>query len=157
MAVRDLPTFIPLEEAAQRYGLSRAALTRLVEDGKIKAAHVNGGIAVAQDETQTIVHKVTAIMAIRDKLWSQVKHLEDEPISMSQACEKYPEINFASLSRWVIQGYIRTLNSPTNIGRGHKKLLNEADVAYTAAILRMRGKRPGKRVFTSELTPPHYD
>jgi len=31
MTLKDLPTFIPLEEAARRYGLSRDVLTRLAE------------------------------------------------------------------------------------------------------------------------------
>ena len=143
-----LESYLTLSEAARKYGISTDALTRLVKAGIIRAARINGWIAVAEEDV--------SVSTMRDKIWNQVKHLDGTPISMSQACEKYDEINFASLSRWVDRGYIRTLgDGPRGGGRGRKRLLNEADVAYTAFILRRRGKRPGKRVFAPETLPPH--
>ena len=146
----ELETYVPLEEAAREYNIPDVALTRLMEDGKIKAVRINGGTAVAERDVQALA------FGKRDQMWEQVKRLEGIPISMSDACEKYRELNFASLSRWIKQGYIRTIGKmPQSRGRGHKKLLNEADVAYATLILRQRGKQPGKRVFTPETIPPH--
>ena len=143
----ELPTFIYLNEAASHYGVRREMLTQLVEDGKIRAGQINGEIAVAQEDVQ--------VLNQRNQLWRQVKHLDGVAISMTAACEKYEEINFASLSRWVARGYIRALGGQKGGGRGNKRLLNEADVAYTALLIRKRGKRPGKRVFSPETFPPH--
>jgi len=144
----DLPTYIPLNEATRRYRIGAQALTQMVEKGTIRAVRIDGSLAVAETDIDA--------MALRDELWARVKYLDAVTISMSQACEKYEEINFASLSRWVARGYIRTVgNSSRGGGRGRRRLLNEADVAYTASLLRVRGKKPGKRVFTTETLPPH--
>lgn len=143
----ELPTFIPLEDAAKRYALTPAILTQLIDDGRIRAGQVDGELVVAREDVQMLNQ--------RDRLWRQVEHLDGVTISMTAACEKYDEINFASLSRWVAQGYIRTLGGQEGGGRGNKRLLNEADVAYTALLLKRRGKRPGKRVFDLDTLPPH--
>lgn len=139
MAV-ELPEFLPLEEAARRYGVVPQTLISLVESGKIKAVRIEGRIAVE------------ANVFLRESLWEKVKHLDGKPISMSDACEKYPQINFASLSRWVARGYIRVIASDSGRGRGRKRLLNEADVAYAALLNSERGK-PGRKLFTPELVP----
>ena len=143
----ELPTYIPLGEAAAKYRLDRQSLTQAIEDGIIRAVRINGGVAVANEDV--------AVVNKRNSLWKRVKHLDGNPISMSEACERYPEINFASLSRWVQQGHIRTISGQRGGGRGRKLLLNEADVAYTASLVQIRGKKPGKRVFTPEYLPPH--
>jgi predicted site-specific integrase-resolvase len=151
METENLPTYIPLSEAAERYRLSVGALNRAVEHGTIKAVRVNGDVAVAEEDVREVEKRDSK----RDKLWKQVKHLDGIPISMTKACEEYQEINFASLSRWIDQGYIRVLGGTTQRGRGHKRMLNKADVLYTALLLNERGKKPGKRLFTFENLPPH--
>jgi len=141
----ELPEYLPLEEAARAYKIDPEVLKNLVGRGKIRAVKVGRGLAVAM-----------ADLATREYLWEQVKHLDGNPISMSEACRKYPEINFASLSRWIAKRYIRVLDDSGKArGRGHKRLLNEADVAYTALLLRIRGKRPGSKLFPPDLIPTY--
>jgi hypothetical protein len=143
----SLRTYITLSEAARRYDVAPAVLTGMIEDGRIDAVKTNGDVAVAEEDVK--------LNTKRDRFWNRVKHLDKKPISMTRSCRKYEEINFASLSRWVEKGYIRTVKDRRGGGRGRKRLLNEADVAYTALLLRDRGKKPGKKLFTQENLPPH--
>ena len=127
----NLPTYIPLEEAARRYGLSRDVLTRLIEDGKIRAANVNGGIAVTEED----IH----IMALQSGS-QRDKDLEGHPIRLSRAAEKY-QVSDANLVRWVEAGYIQVIE------RGPKLLmLDEADVQLTTAIFKQARKKTGSFV-----------
>jgi len=142
----NLPTFIPLEEAARRYGLSREVLTRLIEDGKIKAARVNGGITVAENDIREVKK--------RDRLWKQVEALDGCPIGVKDARLKY-SFGAATLKQWIEDGIVRVLSHPDGYGRGKKKLLNEADVAYANLVAKARGRRRGRRIFTSDYLPPH--
>jgi hypothetical protein len=45
-----LEKFIPLEDAAQKYGLQMHVLTDLVEKGKLRAVQINHTVAVAEGE-----------------------------------------------------------------------------------------------------------
>jgi len=145
MAV-ELPEYLPLEEAARRYRLSPEILTRAVEDGKIRAVCADGRILVAEEDVQK--------MTKRDALWSQVAHLDGSPIALEQACSRYA-ISSPSLYRWIDAGYVRVLEDQRGGGRGRKRVLNEADVAYAALVAKERGRRRGKPIFTEEFLPPH--
>lgn len=50
----ELPRYIPLTEAAQRYNLDHAELTQAVDTGKIVAARLNGTIVVAEADMQAL-------------------------------------------------------------------------------------------------------
>jgi transposase len=89
-------------------------------------------------------------VAKRDRLWSRVQHLDGRPIGVREAAEKY-DLSTGSLSRWIKCGYIRTLSNDRPRGRGKKRLLNEADVAY--ASLLANEHRRGREVFRAELIP----
>lgn len=145
MAV-ELPEFLPLEEAARRYRLSPEALTQAIESGKVRAARLNGRIWVAAEDIQK--------MTKRDMLWAQVAHLDGKPIALEQACLQYA-ISSPSLYKWISAGYVRVLEDHRGGGRGRKRLLNEADVAYAALVAQERGKRRGRAVFTEDFLPPH--
>ncbi len=77
----ELPMYIPLSEAAEKYRIGRQALTRLVTDGRIRAANVGGGVVVSEEDV-----KVTAS---REQLWEKVAHLDGHPIGVKEAARKY--------------------------------------------------------------------
>jgi predicted site-specific integrase-resolvase len=142
----ELPTYIPLSKAARRYRISAKDLTNLIEKGTIRAVKVNGRVAVAEGDVARVVK--------RDELWQRVKHLDGKPIGMEEACTKY-RLSSPSVYRWIELGYVRVLEDQRGGGRGRKRALNEADVAYAALVAEVRGKRRGRRIFTREFVPPH--
>ena len=146
MSPDNLPTYIPLNQAATRYGVNVAMLRRAVEDGIMQAVRTpEGRILVASEDTKFIMQHI----AKRDTLRKKVNHLESTPIGVKEAAQKYG-ISTGSLTRWVNVGYVRVLSGKTARGRGNKKLLNEADVAYAGLLLQ---QRTGRIVFTQELIP----
>ncbi len=147
----ELPTYISLADAADRFRVSRTWLTHLVESGKIRAVKLDGGkIAVAEGDVDMTVQHASK----RDELWKRVKHLDGNPIGVGDARKKYA-LGAASLNRWIELGYVRVIDNTRGGGRGRKRILNEADVAYAALVANERGRRPGKRIFTPEFVPPH--
>lgn len=92
-------------------------------------------------------------MALRDELWSRVAHLDQHPITLYRAREKY-HIGSVTLYNWIEQGIVRVLKR-ANKGRKPIMLVNEADVAYAALVAQERGVRRGRRTFTLEFLPPH--
>lgn len=149
MPVR-LPRYIPLSEAVHRYDLDPALLTSMIEDGKIGAVRTDGDIAVAEED----VSETRETMAKRDKLWRRVEHLDGKPIGLEDAYTKY-NMSPPSVYRWIEKGYIRVLKDRRGGGRGRKRLINEADIAYAAEVADERGRKRGRPIFTSEFTPPH--
>ncbi|MGD1996984.1 MAG: hypothetical protein PVH62_09460, partial [Anaerolineae bacterium] len=80
MTTLNLPTYIPLREAADRYRLGHRALTRLVESGRIRAVEINGDVAVAEEDVN-IVYRLQAIQVDES--------LQGEPIRATEAAERY--------------------------------------------------------------------
>jgi len=137
MAV-NLPTFIPLEEAARRYGLSRDVLTRLIEDDRIEAVTTaQGEILVSQYAGEGIIpvpRGKTKEQIIAEKFGS----LQGRPITVSDAMQKYQISNDVTIRRWVTKGYIAVVDN------GYPVRLDEAEVAYCAEIYHQR-QRAGVR------------
>jgi len=147
MSPDNLPTYIPLNQAATRYGVNAAMLRHAVESGIMQAVRTpEGGILVAS--------KDMAVMTERGNLWNQVRHLDGKPIGIGEACRKY-KLGTVSVYHWIEQGYVRVLNDQRGGGRGNKRTLNEADVAYASLVADTRGRRPGRRIFTQKFLPPH--
>ena len=126
MAV-DLPTYIPLTEAARRYRLDRTALTRLVEAGRIRAVKINGSVAVAQEDIDLATIQID-------------ERLRGKPIRVTEAAEKYG-VSHANLSRWADAGYIRVLQR-----RPRLLELDEADVKLAAEIFKRAREETGSYV-----------
>jgi hypothetical protein len=143
----ELPTYIPVAEATEKYRGGRRELNRLVDSGRVRAVKINGGIAVAEEDVRETTLQPS-------DLWKRVKHLDGVPIGMGEACRKY-RLGFASLNRWIELGYVRVVDDQRGGGRGRKRAVNEADVAYAALVANERGRRRGRRIFTLELLPPH--
>ncbi len=138
-AVSELMT---IQKAAQRVGLSWETLRTLVQSGRIRAGNFNGDVLMSIHQARKarrLVDKQKAHLPV-DR--SQFKDLEDKPIRLSVAATKY-EITHGNLSYWAQRGHVRVL------ARGPKVvLLNEADVAFAAALVQSNGgMRQGKRVF----------
>jgi predicted site-specific integrase-resolvase len=122
----------------------------MIEDGRIDAVKTNGDVAVAEED----VSKTQETMAKRDELWRRVQHLDGKPIGLEDAYTKY-DMNPSSVYRWIEKGYIRILKDRRGGGRGRKRLINEADMAYIAEVGDERGRKRGKPILTSEFIPPH--
>ncbi len=143
-------TVIPLPEAARRLRLEPDVLTRLVQSDKLRLRAVrtcDGQIMLDQED----VERMAKAMTLRDKIWAKVAKFEGETISIREA-EKYG-VSYPTLYKCIRMGYIRA--SKTNgSGRGKKRLLNKADVAYVSELAKRGGGR-GHKLFGPDTIPPH--
>lgn len=136
-----LPTFLPLPEAARKFGLEESRLHALVETGKIGAAVAMGEVVVSEEEVRSQVTKKEDLPEYR-----QFSYLSNVAIGMGEASRKY-KVGVVTIHGWVKKGIIAI------IGReGQKVLIDEADVAYCANIYHKIGGQ-GKRIFNSDGTP----
>ncbi|WP_322793752.1 hypothetical protein [Bellilinea sp.] len=137
-----LPTFLPLSEAARKYGLEEDRLRALIEKGKIRAGVIAGEMVVSEDEVrnQAVIRKEDL------PEYKKHAHLKGVPIWILKAAEKY-RVPFSTLRGWVTKGYIKVIGS-----EGKKVLLNEQDVAYCAEIYHQR-KGQGKWLFDENGLP----
>jgi len=62
----------------------------------------------------------------------QFNHLNNHPISVTDAMVKYAVVRRRNIDRWLEKGYIRQLRA------GYRQLLDEGDMAYCAAIYHVR-------------------
>lgn len=134
----SLPAFLPLAEAARKYGLSAARLKTMVENGTIRAVIIKGEIAV--DENSLPIHKEDL------PEYKKHAHLKGTTIWISEAARKYG-IASPTIAIWVQRGIIETLGHEKN-----RRLIDEADVAYCAEVYRKR-KGQGKWLFNPDGTP----
>ena len=147
MSPENLPTYIPLNQAATRYSVNITMLRHAVESGIMQAVRTpEGRVLVASEDVRMITK--------RNTLWDQVKHLDGNSIGLEEACRKY-RLSTTSVYRWIGQGYVRVLSDQRGGGRGRKRTLNEADVAYASLVAETRGRQQGKRIFTQEFIPLH--
>jgi len=140
--------FISQAEAARRFHLDPEKLRALVESGDVRAVRVGKEIALAEEDLKV------ALGIRRQELWARVRHLDGVPIGLEEACARY-KFSPSSVYRWIKRGYVRVIRDQRKGGRGRKRLLNEADVAYAALVAQERGRREGKRILTPEFAPPH--
>lgn len=132
----QLDRFISLSQAARRLGLTKDTLRSLVDLGKVKGAILpNGQIGVNELELDQTVTR------------EQFEQLRGQAITISEAARKYG-IGKITFRQWTKRGYIRVLKE------GYGMELDEADVAYCAAVYQVRGGVKGKRLF-DELGQPY--
>ncbi|WP_041455027.1 hypothetical protein [Anaerolinea thermophila] len=141
-----LPTFIPLSEAARKYGLEEDRLRALVEKGKIRAGVVAGEMVVSEEEVRGEAIQEKGLR--KEDLPEYQKHAEKRgrPIWILKAAEKY-RVPFSTLRGWVAKGYIKVIGN-----EGKKVLLDEQDVAYCAEIYDQR-RGQGKWLFDDNGLP----
>ena len=141
-----LPTYIPLPEAARKYGYDLTELREMAESGKIEAVQLpDGDVIVSEDSVQEKVHKKDL-----PEYQEAIKKVgvDSSAIGIAEAARKY-NLPFSSLRRWAQRGIIARVGQD-----GQKVLLNEVDVAYCAIIYERRGGGVrGRRLFNTDGTP----
>uniref|UniRef100_A0A7C4L3E0 Helix-turn-helix domain-containing protein n=1 Tax=Bellilinea caldifistulae TaxID=360411 RepID=A0A7C4L3E0_9CHLR len=141
-----LPTFLPVAEAARKYGLEEARLRELVEKGKIRAGVVAGEMVVSEEEVRGEAIQEKGLRKEDLPEYQMHAHLKGKAIWIREAERQY-KVPADTLSEWCRKGYIRKLGA-----EGKKVLLDEADVAYCSKIYeRTRGQ--GRRIFNPDGTP----
>jgi len=141
MTLEAIPVYMPLEEAAEKYGYALAELKRLARSGKISAAVLpDGDMVVSEDSVKKKLRKEDLLE------YKKFADLANETTWVMKASRDY-DIPQPTISRWIKSGYIKKMGK-----EGTKTLLNAQDVAYCAEIYKIRGGQ-GKRVFDSEGMP----
>lgn len=132
----ELPIYILLDEVVQRIGISQEALTRAIANGTMKAIKMpDGRILVSASDLAALEISLAALEISRE----QFAPLEGQKISLQGASRKYG-VPPATLHSWLKQGLISLLVPGQH--RGRPLALNEADVAFRAAIYhRVKGER----------------
>jgi hypothetical protein len=125
----SLDQMIPIRQAAAAMGQPVKRLKALIQAGKMKAAlDEHGEIIVSKRDTE-----------MPDK--SKFEHLRGQPITVTEASEKY-NVNRRTIIKWVSKGHIKNFTK----GERQRMQLDEADVAYCAAVYHSRGGHQGTRV-----------
>jgi hypothetical protein len=128
----NLDRFISLAQAARQLGLAKDTLRALIDSGKVKGAILpNGEIGVSERSAV----RVAACEKINEQLRviriDDFRHLKRCAITIADASEKY-DVPGTTLRDWIESGFVEVLEP------GYGKKLNETDVAYCAAIHRVR-------------------
>lgn len=131
----DLPTYLPLGEAAVRYGLSEMSLTNLVAGGTIEAAkNQSGEVFVNESDVQAEKDRQETIPTKDEVIEERWPELRGQGITLTDAAEKY-EISRTTIFEWVRNyGYITILKE------GYAMEIDEAEMAYCADIYHRRKK-----------------
>ncbi len=141
-----LPTFIPLSEAARKYGLDETHLRTLVEKGKIRAGVIAGEMVVSEEEVRGEAIQEKGLRKEDLPEYKKNAHLRGQGIGINEASKEF-RVPYITLYQWMSSGIIH------KIGRqGQKVLLDKADVAYCAEIYHQRGIK-GRKLFNSDGTP----
>jgi hypothetical protein len=132
----QLETYIPLKDAARKYGVPVEALTRLVRDGIIRLTHTKKG-----DSVITVSTVAAAADVIRQEIRPEhYKHLQGKRVRLLEAGRRY-DIEAVSLSGWVDRGYIYVHD------RGFQRLeLDTADVKYAVDVFKRAKELTGSSI-----------
>jgi len=128
--VDNLPTYIPLDEAAATYRLDRDVLTRAVENDIIRAVKTTrGGILVAEED----VSELPDIPFPTDEM-------KGRAIRATEALKKYKITSHSTLAGWRERGIV------TVIKQNHKNVTyDEYTIALAAQVYHTAKKRQGIR------------
>lgn len=131
-----LPTYIPLEEAAERYHLSKATLTVAIEAGIIRAAKL-------QQETgeEIVVAKEDVAQFTEELIASSDEEPRPELVSLNEAARRLG-LGLGVVYQWYKQGWL-----PAH-GRGPNRVIYiDFHRAKALALLRQRRRiSKGKRL-----------
>lgn len=121
----EVPTYLPLSEAANKYNLSENVLTQLIQAGKIEAVRLpSGELLVSAENGQS----KTKEMIINEKY----PHLKGNPITITEAAEKY-ELPRSTIEKWLERKYIEIVDPDS-----YPMKVDEADVLYCVDVYRQR-------------------
>ncbi len=155
--------FLPLAEAVRVTGWTEEQLQKGVEAGTIVAGMTEDGtlvITVTPDDQPLQIAPQNGngngddINARLSRIRREdFAHLEGVPITVSEAARKYGLLA-QTIHAWVKQGIVRVIDAGR--GRGSRKIVDESDVAYLAAIHHTRkefGVRSGIPLLAPDGTP----
>jgi len=125
MGLSDLPKFVPLEEAANRYNVDPQVLDCAVEDNAIRAISVNGTVLVDDEDV--------AVITVQMK---KPKASEDELISINEAARRL-ELPSRTVSRWQERGWLPAIAS----GPRRAKLVSWKRAQALGEIREARGRQ----------------
>jgi predicted site-specific integrase-resolvase len=129
----DLPTYIPLEKAAEQFNVAVDTLRQNIEEGTIRAAKTPAGNLL-------VVGKDVGELKTRLSDFSIDENLRGKPIRVTEAAKKYG-IDHSNLSRWSQSGYIRVIK------QGPKLLiLDEGEVQRAAVIFKHAKEETGSSI-----------
>ena len=143
----NIPTYIPLDQAARQYGLSKKVLTQQIRVGKIQAVQLpSGDLLVAAENNDQDYQTKDEIIA------RKFASLRGQGISASAASKKYG-IHHQNFINWARSGYIRILKEKPRLLE-----MDEADVAYCAFVyenkrLENKGRIAGAKIFDDDGNP----
>ena len=145
MTLQAIPTYIPIKDAAKKYGYTLADLKRLAQSGKIKAVKLpDGDMVVSENELEfPDIKTKEELKAYKDKYYAD---LVGKETWVSNAARKY-DIPHQNIVRWLQAGYIRKLGNEQN-----RTLVSEQDVAFYVAFHKKFGKK-GRRLFDENGLP----
>jgi predicted site-specific integrase-resolvase len=147
MTTPTLPTYLPIAEAARKYGMSVRRLRALINDGTIKAAMVMNNLVVDEDEVRDKFARQKTLRKEDLKEYKKFKYLAGQPIWLGEASRLY-QIPQPTISRWVQMGIIKKLEPS-----GNKVMIDQADMAYCAEIYHSRQTKQGRRLFEKNGLP----
>ena len=123
----EVPTYLHLSEAADKYNLSENVLTQLIQAGKIEAVQLpSGELPVAANNDSQQIRTKEQIIA------EKFKDQREQPITVSEASEKY-EILGRTIREWISLNYIHVVDDDS-----YPMKIDEAEVAYCAEIFHER-------------------
>lgn len=121
----DVPTYLPLPEAADKYNLSVKALTQQIQAGRIEAVQLpSGELLVSAENGQP----KTREMIIAEKF----SHVKGKPITITEAAKKYG-VPRPTIGTWMKRKYIEVIDSAS-----YPMKVDEADILYCVDIYRKR-------------------
>lgn len=130
--------YLTKTEALERYPLDPDELEGLIREERVTYVTV-------ADQGQEILgvydDDLAAYVAERDITPEKFKHLRGNLLNLNQASLEY-KLTSSTLSRWVQQGVIEVKKE-----EGVEKFVDEADVAYIAALAKAKKIRKGKKLF----------
>ena len=114
----DVPTYLPLPEAARKYELSEKVLTQLIQAGKIEAVQLPSGelLVSANNDPQKIR---TREQIIAEKFGDLI----EQPITVSEASKRYKVLG-RTIREWISLDYIQVVDD------SYPMKIDEAEVAY---------------------------
>lgn len=136
-----LPTYIPIVDAAKKYGYALDELKKLALSGKINAVMLpDGDVIVSETSVKANLKK--------EDLPEYQKYikLKGTGLGVRESAEKH-NIPLSTLQGWVQKGIVAVIGE-----QGRKKLLDQADVSYCAEIYEAVGGQ-GRRIFDDDGTP----
>ena len=141
MTLPLIPVYIPLEDAAKKYGYAPTELKRLAQSGKIKAVQLPDGDMIVSENS---VREKTRKEDLPE--YKQFLDLKGKGLGLRESAEKY-NVPVSTLRGWVMKKIIAVIGTD-----GRKTLLDQADVAYCAKIYHVIGGQ-GRRIFNLDGTP----